>query len=148
MSLAESFSPIYLRLWLEIDAANKKFLIGYALISASAGVLSSLFTRVTLGFLSKTDSGSLLNRYSEDMEGLSKRVPTKMYSMLYFSFVILINVGAILAGATYMAAILPAVFGCLYFIQRYGQRGYLARPDLHMANGQIEHVDVWDNYQS
>ncbi|KAM3506661.1 hypothetical protein MY10362_002250 [Beauveria mimosiformis] len=27
-----------------------------------------------------------------------------------------------------------------------GQRGYLARPDLHMANGQIEHVDVWDKY--
>ncbi len=143
MALAESFSPIYLRLWIDFAPGNRKFLIGYALISASAGVLSSLclysmfiklaprasiglherltsvVTRATLGFLSSTDSGSLLNRYSEDMEGLSKRVPAKVYSVLYFSFAVLINIGAILAGATYMSAILPVVFGFLFFIQRY-----------------------------
>ncbi|OAA42503.1 ABC transporter [Beauveria brongniartii RCEF 3172] len=51
------------------------------------------------------------------MEGLSKLVPTNVHSMLYFSFVILVNVGAILAGATYTAALQFLVL--LYFIQRY-----------------------------
>ncbi|KAJ6789855.1 hypothetical protein PWT90_09628 [Aphanocladium album] len=143
MALSESFPTIYLRIWVSLAPSNNLYLIGYALISVSAGLLCSIclygmfsklapraslglherltyvVTRATIGFLSSTDTGSLLNRYSEDMDGLSKEVPAKIYSMLYFSFTVMINIGAILAGATYMTAILPAVLGIIYFVQRY-----------------------------
>ncbi|KAJ3492552.1 hypothetical protein NLG97_g5313 [Lecanicillium saksenae] len=143
MSIAETFPPIYMRLWIELFPSNRLYLIGYALISASVGVLAAacllwLFlslaprasnnlhkhltdavTRATLGFLSTTDSGSLLNRYSQDMELLSKRLPSAAYATFYCLFTTLVQMGAILAGATYMTAILPVVLFAIYLVQRY-----------------------------
>ncbi|KAJ4155490.1 hypothetical protein LMH87_000731 [Akanthomyces muscarius] len=143
VAASDAFPSIFMRVWIEVAPTNKKYLIGYALIAASAGILAgiclvtmfiklaprasnglhekltSVMTQATLGFLSTTDSGELLNRHSEDMELLSKRVPTKMYSTLYSSLGVLAHVGAVLAGTTYMVAILPVVMFCLFVIQRY-----------------------------
>ncbi|OAA70783.1 ABC transporter [Akanthomyces lecanii RCEF 1005] len=143
VAASDAFPSIFMRVWIEVAPTNKKYLIGYALIAASAGILAgiclvtmfiklaprasnglhekltSVMTQATLGFLSTTDSGELLNRHSEDMELLSKRVPTKMYSTLYSSLGVLAHIGAVLAGATYMVAILPVVMFCLFVIQRY-----------------------------
>lgn len=143
MSIAESFPSIYMRLWIELFPTDKRYLIGYALISASASVLAaicllSLFltlaprasnrlheqltgavTRATLGFLSTIDSGSLLNRYSQDMELLSKRLPGAVFSTFYCLFTTIVQMGAILSGASYMTAILPVVVFVIYLVQRY-----------------------------
>ncbi|TQV90059.1 ABC multidrug transporter [Cordyceps javanica] len=143
MSIAEAFPTIYMRLWIAFFPANRRYLIGYALISASAGFfaalcLLSLFltlapraanrlheqltgavTQATLGFLAVTDTGSLLNRYSQDMELISKRLPGAVFSTFYCLFTTLVQMGAILSGATYMTAILPVVVFAIYLIQRY-----------------------------
>ncbi|ATY62777.1 ABC transporter [Cordyceps militaris] len=143
VAASDAFPSIYIRVWIDIAPGNKKYLIGYALIAASAGLLAgtclvTMFTKLaprasnglhekltsavtqsTLEFLSTTDSGDLLNRFSEDMELLSKRVPTQLYSTLYSSLGVLAHVGAVLAGTTYMVSILPVVAFFLFFIQRY-----------------------------
>ncbi|KAJ6785660.1 hypothetical protein PWT90_06005 [Aphanocladium album] len=143
MSIGEAFSPIYIRLWTELFPADRFYLIGYALVSASSaffgaicllwlflslaprasnglhGQLTSSVTRATLGFLSTTDAGSILNRYSQDMELLSKSLPSAAYATFYCLFTTIIQTGAILSGATYMTAILPVMLFAIWLVQRY-----------------------------
>ncbi|KAJ2977796.1 hypothetical protein NQ176_g4174 [Zarea fungicola] len=143
MAFAETVPPIFVKIWIEEAPADRRWLLGYALLSLSSGVLAAfcLFfmfiilsprastslhgkltdtvTQSTLGFLSTTDTGSILNRYGVDMELLARRVPAGVYGFLYCAFTTLIQIGIILSGATYMTAVLPFVLGSLFFIQRY-----------------------------
>lgn len=143
MAFAETVPPIFVKMWIEVAPTDRLWLLGYALLSLSSGVLAvaclcSIFivlsprasvglhkrltdtvTQSTLGFLSTTDTGSIVNRYGLDMELLASRVPAGVYNFLYCGFTTLIQVGIILSGATYMTAVLPFVLGSLYFIQRY-----------------------------
>lgn len=143
MAITEVFPAVYVSIWVDTAPASDLDLIGYALISFSTGVLAfvclallylklspraairlhkmlvSTVTRSTLGFLSTTDSGYTLNRFSQDMDLVAKRIPASVYSTLYCSFYTLIQAGVIASGTTYMAASLPFAFICLFYIQRY-----------------------------
>ncbi len=143
VTVSDAFPNIFMRLWIQFAPANKKYLIGFALIGLSAGLLTcaglaTMFIKLaprasnglhwqlttammqaTIGFLSTTDSGSLLNRYSEDMELLSKLTPTKFYSMMYSFLGTMAHTAPVFASASYMVATLPLVVFCLFVVQRY-----------------------------
>ncbi|OAA60779.1 ABC transporter [Cordyceps fumosorosea ARSEF 2679] len=143
VTASDAFPNIYMRLWIHFAPANNEYLIGYALIALFSGLLtclglSTMFirlaprasnrlhaklitvtTQATIGFLTTTDSGSLLNRFSEDMELLSKRVPSKSYTTIYAFLGTVAHTAPIFAGTSYMVATLPVVVFCLFMIQRY-----------------------------
>ncbi|OAA75511.1 ABC transporter [Akanthomyces lecanii RCEF 1005] len=73
----------------------------------------------TLGFLSMTDSGSILNKFSLDMDILTKRVPPALHNTFYYGVGAVVKVGIVLSGATYMTLLIPIILLALFFIQRY-----------------------------
>ncbi|KAJ2976534.1 hypothetical protein NQ176_g4897 [Zarea fungicola] len=143
MSIFEVLPPIYMSLWIGISPASDLDLVGYALISFSTGVLTFVclallflklspraairlhemltnsVARATLGFLSTTDSGFILNRFSHDMDLLANRIPSAIYSTLYCGSTVVVQAGVIASGTTYMAASLPFAFICVFYTQRY-----------------------------
>lgn len=143
LGIAEVFTNIYVGIWIAVAPANKLYIIGYAMMALSAGLLCTLatffiyatlsprasiglherltttVTQSTLGFLSTTDSGSMLNRYSHDMELLAKKIPLGAFAVLYCGTTSAVQIGVILSGASYMTIALPFMLISLFFIQRY-----------------------------
>ncbi|KAJ2974506.1 hypothetical protein NQ176_g6018 [Zarea fungicola] len=143
MGGADMAPPIFVRAWIAVAPSNRLWLLGYAVIAISHGFLGFLslyylyielspraanglhekltkaVTQATLGFLSSTDTGLILNRYSQDMELLSRQVPASIHSFVYCGTTSFIQIGIILSGATYMTAILPVILASIFFIQRY-----------------------------
>lgn len=141
MGTNEIFSLIYVRIWIAVAPENQRFIIGYALIALLAGFLSSvciflnhvqlsprasiglhqqLTTTVmqsTLGFLGTTDYGSILNRYSQDMEQITKHIPQAIYATIYCGTTSLVQTGVIMSTATYLTASLPFLLGAIIGIQ-------------------------------
>lgn len=135
--------PIFVRVWISVAPSNRLWLLGYALIAISHGFLAFLclyflyidlspraanglhekltkaVTQATLGFLSSSDTGSLLNRYSQDMDLLAKRIPANIFSFIYCGTTSFIQIGVILSGASYMTAVLPLIIASIFFSQRY-----------------------------
>ncbi|KAJ4158434.1 uncharacterized protein LMH87_008960 [Akanthomyces muscarius] len=156
MCFAEGFPTVYIKWWIELSPSNKIWFIGYALLASTAGLLggpcvilimvklsprasiglhgllTDVVMRCTLGFLGATDTGSILNRYSVDMDLIAKHIPAGVYNNLYIGTTTLFQVGIALSGANYMATMLPVLVGVLYFVQRYYLR----------TSRQLRHLDI------
>lgn len=141
--LGDGLPRVYLKFWIENAPSSRLYFIGYAILpfvmaSLCGGSVYYLFNRLcpraslslhrklavtvmssTLGFLSSTDSGSILNRFSVDMDILTKKVPPTLHNTFYYGFGSLVQVGIALSAASYMAALIPAIVIALFFIQRY-----------------------------
>ncbi|OAA74503.1 ABC transporter [Akanthomyces lecanii RCEF 1005] len=107
MCFAEGFPTVYIKWRIELSPSNKIWFIGYALLASTAGLLggpcvilimvklsprasiglhgllTDVVMRCTLGFLGATDTGSILNRYSVDMDLIAKHIPAGVYNNLY-----------------------------------------------------------------
>ncbi|KAJ2966587.1 hypothetical protein NQ176_g10080 [Zarea fungicola] len=142
LSIAEVGPKIYLRFWIDNAPGNRVWFLGFASIPASASVftfacLYSLFvhmspraansvhrkltqttTNATLDFLTSHDAGSILNRYTIDMDQIAKAVPSSIYNTMYVVLTTLIQLGIAFSGATFMTALLPFVVAAVYCIQR------------------------------
>ncbi|KAJ3490638.1 hypothetical protein NLG97_g5745 [Lecanicillium saksenae] len=156
MCFAEGFPTVYVRWWIQLSPANKIWFIGYAVLASTAGLLggpcvfimmvklsprasiglhgllTDVVVRSTLGLLGATDSGSILNRYSVDMDLIARHIPAGVYNNLYVGTTTLIQIGIALSGANYMAAILPVLLGLLFVVQRV----YL------YTSRQLRHLDI------
>lgn len=141
--ITDSGPKVFLKYWLETAPRDKLYFIGYALlplVSVAFGVVSmfDLFCRLapraavgvhgtltkttfgsTLGFLSSTNSGSIMNMFSLDMTLLGKSVPNGTHNTVYYTLGTLTQLVIVLAGATYMAALVPVILLVLYFLQRF-----------------------------
>ncbi|KAJ6779367.1 hypothetical protein PWT90_04032 [Aphanocladium album] len=141
MCVDESFPPIFMKLWINIAPANRAWIAGYIILNAASGIiggpcafimhifmaprasiglhkrLTDAVMTATLGFLGSTDSGSILNRYSIDMDLIAKQIPSGIYGNIYMSVTTLVQVGMVLSGADYMAAVLPVLVGLFYLVQ-------------------------------
>lgn len=134
---------IYLRIWLDREPGNRLFFIGYALFGLAgmtASTLSVLYfflrmvpksyaklhsdvLKTTLHsstyFLSTTDMGSLINRFSQDMVMICQDLAfSYLYSTELF-FMVVVDIGIILSGASYAASLLPFFIMFLALVQRY-----------------------------
>ncbi|KAF5247273.1 hypothetical protein FANTH_6530 [Fusarium anthophilum] len=75
--------------------------------------------RAPLHFFTSTDSGSILNRFSQDMTLIDMSLPLAFYLTLDLTLRCLVQVGVVASGASYFGAFLPISFLALYLIQKY-----------------------------
>ncbi|VUC26951.1 unnamed protein product [Clonostachys rosea] len=75
--------------------------------------------RAPLYFFTSTDSGSILNRFSQDMTLIDQNLPLAFILTLELVFRIIVQIGVLSSGASYAAAFIPFAFLCLYLIQKY-----------------------------
>ncbi|KAF5547770.1 Canalicular multispecific organic anion transporter 2 [Fusarium mexicanum] len=75
--------------------------------------------RAPLHFFTSTESGSILNRFSQDMTLIDMSLPLAFYLTLDLTLRCLVQVGVVASGASYFGAFLPISFLALYLIQKY-----------------------------
>ncbi|KAJ6780656.1 hypothetical protein PWT90_01316 [Aphanocladium album] len=143
VAISDAMPNIFIRIWIEVAPANKLYLIGYAMVGLASGTfacigilvmfrklaprsanglhekLTATTTQATIGFLSTTDSGNLLNRFSADMALVSKAVPAKFYSTVYSTLSVGAYVPPTFAGGKYMIATFPVLLLLVFVLQRY-----------------------------
>lgn len=156
LALSELIPEIYLRIWTDVGPNQGFYFIGYSLSAAFACFLVALtywllYTflavraaialheqildvtmRATIGYLTSTKTGNLLNRFSQDANLIARILPYYLFRTLYIFFATLITVGIILSSATYMTAALPAIVVAVVLTQ-----GFYLR-----TSRQIRHLDL------
>lgn len=107
VSAGEVCPEIYLRIWIEVAPDNNLYFIGYAAIAAVTCVLFAVVyaslcnyltpraalslhhqlvctvVRGTVAFLTTTDKGLLVNRFSQDMSLIVKQLPVSFMRTVY-----------------------------------------------------------------
>ncbi|CEJ81259.1 hypothetical protein VHEMI01398 [[Torrubiella] hemipterigena] len=139
----QTSNELWIRIWLAIDPKSKVLVAGLvAMIVADtlnmayvsyfwhivaipkmANNLHRLFLNgvmsATLPFLTTAQSGSLLNRFSQDMTLFSYKMPNSMYLAWGSLLFALMMFAYVCAGASYSACALPFVFGLLWVLQNF-----------------------------
>ncbi|CEJ89530.1 hypothetical protein VHEMI05371 [[Torrubiella] hemipterigena] len=139
----QKMPAIFVRIWLEKDPDNNIYFVGFAVLGATSFLCSMAMLTVymmklvprsaenlhwmlvktvmavTIGFISSSDTGTILNRFSQDMTLVNQTLPRAVSLTLIQFFSVLVDLVVILSGAKYAAAILPALIGGLYMIQIY-----------------------------
>ncbi|KAJ3477705.1 hypothetical protein NLG97_g8769 [Lecanicillium saksenae] len=140
-SVGEMAPDVYMRLWIERDAGNNLYFIGYASIAVVACLLfvaaiavlmvnlmprASLnlhqqlvdtVLRATIGFLGTTDNGVMINRFSQDMTLMARTLVIDFIRTISVFFTATLQAGIIASAASYLALILPLIGLGVYFIQ-------------------------------
>ena len=75
--------------------------------------------RAPLYFFTKTDTGSILNRFSRDMSLVDEDLPGAYVNTLFAVIATIIIGGLMCSSATYFLACVPFTLAVLYTIQRY-----------------------------
>lgn len=143
LAVVEAFHSIFIRIWLHFAPENKLFFTGYASIAVATGFLVfinlySLYTRLaphasnglhealittvtsaTMGYINAVDAGTLLNRFSQDMELLTTEVPRTTFNALYVCASTIMETLMVVSASWYLVFIIPPLLVALYFIQRY-----------------------------
>lgn len=147
---------IFVSIWLAKDPSNNTFFAGYAALGGT-GVLFGMFmlfifmfklvpasaanlhwmlvdtvVKATLPFLSATDSGSILNRFGQDMTLVNQSLPRAVSQTAIRLFTVIIDLVLIVAGAKYAAAAIPLLLLVLYVVQKYYLR----------TSRQMRHLDL------
>lgn len=144
-SALEAMPNVILKFWTENggDLASTGYLggyIGFVFSAALFGLLGMSFfiivgvpissvnlhrkllktaCRAPLYFFTNTDSGSILNRFSQDMTLIDQNLPLAFILTLELFFRIIVQIGVLSSGASYAAAFIPFAILCLYMIQKY-----------------------------
>ncbi|KAK2609358.1 hypothetical protein QQS21_002139 [Conoideocrella luteorostrata] len=152
----ERLPDIFIRIWVDHAPKDKFWLLGYILLGCSHFIWSAITLSIyhlqivpatseslhrklvdtvmecTLSFLSSTNSGSILNLFSQDMTLVSQDLPSSFYLFVYFCCLTLLDVAIITSGSTYAASVIPFIFAFLYLIQYFYLR----------TSRQIRHLDL------
>ncbi|KAK4444931.1 ABC multidrug transporter [Podospora aff. communis PSN243] len=81
-------------------------------------VLLETVMRAPHAFFSKTDTGSILNRFSQDMTLIENQLPTGVLVTVSNFFMSLASVALVATGSSYMATSLPFLLVTIYFLQK------------------------------
>lgn len=143
-----SFPSIWLKWWAISDTAHRKERVGYylgiyvmlgciAMISLIVGCWQMIITMVPRSgesfhrkllktvlsapmlFFSTTDSGALLNRFSQDLQLIDMELPIAAINTVATLFLCMAQMGLIGAGSKYAAISFPIVLGILFLIQKF-----------------------------
>lgn len=157
-SAGEVLPEVYIRIWIELHPDQTLYFIGYISLILTACVLGCLCVLIlhtkmspkasislhsnlvdktvgaTLGFMGATQTGHLLNLYSQDMRLVSNDLPSAAFSTLYAGAFSVMQIGVILSGASYLAIAFPFLLVIFYFVQNYYLRTswQVRRIDLEM----------------
>ncbi|KAJ5599382.1 hypothetical protein N7450_000449 [Penicillium hetheringtonii] len=142
-----SFPSIWLKWWARSDTAEPKQHIGYylgiyvmlgvvAMLALIAGCWQMIITMVPKSgesfhrrllttvlsapmlFFSTTDSGNILNRFSQDLQLIDMELPIAGINTVVTFFLCLAQMALIGAGSKYAAISFPFVLGILFLIQK------------------------------
>ncbi|KAJ3492948.1 hypothetical protein NLG97_g5041 [Lecanicillium saksenae] len=156
LSASELIPEIYIRSWTEKGPTDGLYFVGYAAIAITAcGLMAMAYwllyavfavraavtlheqilnvtMRATLAFLTRTDTGNLLNRFSQDSNLFAKVLPYYLFRTMYKLYGALIVIGIILSSASLMCAALPFIVFAVWLIQQFYLR----------TSRQIRHIDL------
>ncbi|KAG8166037.1 hypothetical protein KVR01_004589 [Diaporthe batatas] len=157
--VAGSVAPqVWLRFWTQHDTNSHKSLyagvyaafslfgvlgagtaVGFFLvliIPKSAQNLHMLLLKHVLAaplyFFAETDSGTILNRFSQDMTQIDQVLPLAAVQTGFGALGVLAKLGLVASGASYVAAAFPFVFVALWVLQKCYLR----------TSRQIRHLDL------
>lgn len=143
IALIESFPPIYLRLWMQQDATNNLYIIGMGVLTVVAVAvfnggnwlyqmsvmptvsmsLHDVFVEkvmsATLSFITSTNSGVLLNRFSQDMTLIGQELPTALYGTVCSACNSIIAILVIASSAQYATICIPISLFMMWVVQHY-----------------------------
>ena len=92
-------------------------------IPRSATHFHWLLAKTTFGapltWFSATDTGDLLNRFSQDMTLVDQQMPMAFFEMTISSLGTVATTALIASGAQYVGAVIPLCAACLYLLQMY-----------------------------
>lgn len=137
------FPDGYVRIWVDNAPNNNLYLLGYALIALARVVIGLWSQRLfylqllpqsgarlhqmlldasmnaTFDYICTVDSGTLLNRFSQDMSLVVQVLPIAMYRCVFMMLTSVVHIGFVLAGSSYAAIALPFIVLAVYLVQKY-----------------------------
>ncbi|ATY61286.1 ABC multidrug [Cordyceps militaris] len=155
-AVIRALPQIYASLWMDQDPQNMKWFYGYAALAVGTAITLavSLFfyyykvvpkssralhkqlldttMKAQLPFITKTESGVLVSKFSQDVGFLSQQLPQYFLEFTYTSVACLVSIGVIVSGASYAAIAVPALLIFLWQMQRFYLR----------TSRQIRHMDL------
>ncbi|KAM3520142.1 hypothetical protein MY4038_009535 [Beauveria bassiana] len=145
-SVAEKMPKIFIKIWYSNDPDNDTYFVGFAMTALANILLTAITTlfyfimivpnmsnelhwrllnatiKSTLSWITQTDTGTSLNRFSQDISIISQQLPIALLQFLFILCNTLVDVGIFAAGAKYAAPIvlmlLVALYGVQYFYLR------------------------------
>ncbi|OAQ99018.1 hypothetical protein LLEC1_01154 [Akanthomyces lecanii] len=155
-AVIKALPQIYASLWMDQDPQNMNWFYGYAVLAAGTAItlavslffyyfkvvpkssrvlhkqLLQTIMKAQLPFLTKTESGVLVSKFSQDIGFLSQQLPQYFLEFTYTSVACLVSIGVIVSGASYAAIAVPALLVFLWQMQRFYLR----------TSRQIRHMDL------
>lgn len=155
-AVIKALPQIYASLWLDQNPDNMNWFIGYAVLATCSSITLALsltfyyFTvvpkssrvlhkqllqtamKAQLPFISKIDSGVLVNKFSQDVGFISQQLPQYFLEFTYTTVACLVSIGVIVSGASYAAIAVPALLIFIWQMQRFYLR----------TSRQIRHMDL------
>ncbi|KAI0521679.1 putative ABC transporter [Xylaria bambusicola] len=139
-----TFPQYWLQLWTErqYNRSDSFYIIGFLLLSllswlSTSGQMWSNFTRLApesgmrlhrhllsivtnapLSFFSATENGSILNRFTQDIQLIDKQLPTAFVTLITQIFKLLMQVILLCIVEKWLALSLPACVAIVYVIQK------------------------------
>ncbi|KAM0816280.1 putative ABC transporter FUM19 [Seiridium cardinale] len=95
-------------------------------------LLLDAVARAPLWYFTTTDSGTILNRFSQDMTLIDQALPMAFFATAIDSLTLVANAAIIASGAQYVAAVIPLCIAAMYFLQKYYLR----------TSRQLRHLDL------
>ncbi|XWW94174.1 hypothetical protein V2A60_002116 [Cordyceps javanica] len=125
-AVSERLPNIFVRIWLDTDAGNNLYFIGFFYYYVNAKTANKLHEnlvkatfRSTFEFITTEDAGSILNRFSSDTSMATQRVPALIMPTVFRAVSVIIDIGIIGSGAAYAAPAIPFFLGLIGSIQQY-----------------------------
>lgn len=95
-------------------------------------LLLDAVVKAPLWYFTTTDSGVILNRFSQDMTLIDQALPMAFFTTALDSLTLLANAAIIASGAQYVAATIPFCIAPMYFLQKFYLR----------TSRQLRHLDL------
>ncbi|KAM3544593.1 hypothetical protein ARSEF1564_002461 [Beauveria bassiana] len=126
----EVVPEIYLRIWIETNPDKSAFFIGYAGVVVATCFLGCLVYWLLYAKLSPRSSSQLHQKLVDRINPQISEYDQE--GTIHCGTNVMIQIGIVLAGATYLAVSLPIILIILFFIQRYYLR----------TSRQVRHLDL------
>lgn len=95
-------------------------------------LLLDVVVKAPLWYLTSTDSGVILNRFSQDMTLIDQALPMAFFTTATNTIALIADAAIIASGAQYVAAIIPLCIASMYLLQKFYLR----------TSRQLRHLDL------
>ncbi|KAJ6785356.1 hypothetical protein PWT90_03231 [Aphanocladium album] len=142
-SVVEQMPQIFIKIWYSVAPGNDLYFVGFAMMALANIVCTSLsgiffFVKIvpnisnelhfrlllatvgsTLAWITQTDDGITLNRYSQDISIVSQRLPIVLMQLCFIFWSTVTSICIFAAAAKYTAPIMLLLLAVLYGLQYF-----------------------------